>query len=66
MRSRGFSWPPFSCGGVASHPTLGVNPLDPGWWLLATLSLVVVAVLASVRPALVAIRVDVSPTLRAQ
>jgi predicted permease len=51
---------------ILSARLVGVNPLDPGWWSLATLSLVAVAVLASVRPALVATRVDVSTTLRAQ
>jgi hypothetical protein len=51
---------------VLSARLVGVNPFDPGWWSLATLSLVAVAVLASLRPALVATRVDVNETLRAQ
>jgi putative ABC transport system permease protein len=50
---------------VLSTRLVGVNPLDPVWWSLAVFSLVGIAVLASVKPARAATRVDVSETLRA-
>ena len=50
---------------VLSARLVGVNPLDPVWWSLAVFSLLIVAVLASVKPARAATRVDVNETLRA-
>jgi putative ABC transport system permease protein len=50
---------------VLSTRLVDVNPLDPVWWSLAVFSLVGIAVLASVKPARAATRVDVSETLRA-
>ena len=50
---------------VLSTRLVGVNPLDPVWWSLAVSSLVSFAVLAAVKPARAATRVDVNETLRA-
>jgi ABC-type antimicrobial peptide transport system permease subunit len=50
---------------ILSARLVGVNPLDPVWWSLAVFSLVTFAVLASVKPARAATRVDVNETLRA-
>jgi predicted permease len=50
---------------VLSTRLVGVSPIEPLVWTLAALALVVVAALASIRPALSATRVNVSETLRA-
>ena len=50
---------------VLSARLVGVNPLDPGLWSLAVVSLVAVAAIASLQPARAATRVDVNDTLRA-
>jgi putative ABC transport system permease protein len=50
---------------VLSTRLVGVNPLDPVWWSLATFSLVTFTVLAAVKPARAATRVDVTETQRA-
>ena len=50
---------------VLSTRLVGVHPLDPVWWSLAVFSLVLVAVLASVKPARAATRVDISEMLKA-
>lgn len=50
---------------VLSARLVGVSPLDPVLWSAAVGLLVLVAVLASLKPALAATRVNVSETLRA-
>jgi hypothetical protein len=44
---------------------IGVHPFDPALWSLAAGTLVLVAVLASLKPARAATRVNVNETLRA-
>jgi putative ABC transport system permease protein len=50
---------------VLAARLVGVSPLDPALWSAAVGVLVLVAVLASLKPALAATKVDVSETLRA-
>jgi putative ABC transport system permease protein len=49
---------------VLAARLVGVSPLDPALWSAAVGLLVLVAVLASLKPALAATKVDVSETLR--
>jgi predicted permease len=50
---------------VLSTRLVGVDPLDPALWSLASVSLAAVAAVASIAPARAATRVDVADTLRA-
>jgi ABC-type antimicrobial peptide transport system permease subunit len=50
---------------VLSSRLVGVTPLDPLLWSAAVALLVVVALAASLKPALTASRVEISETLRA-
>ena len=49
---------------VLSARLVGVTPLDPVLWSMAVGLLVVVAIAASIKPALTAARVNVNETLR--
>jgi predicted permease len=55
----------FAIAQVLRNRLIGVHPFDPALWSLAAGSLVLVAVLASLKPARAATRVNVNETLRA-